>query len=97
MIRAWLAMLIIVCPTVFAGPLYEARTQHGVLITVYSEVCTLKAVVVNLPRRVTWTEGDKVYEGCAQYRPDYQLVILYFEDKTIGLIPAAAFKQVTGA
>lgn len=78
----------------WAEPLYEVRVNRGaVLITIYSEPCALTEVS-NLPKRATWAEGDKTYEGCAGVRAEFGLVIFYFDDRTIGLVPASDFKRV---
>lgn len=79
----------------WAAPLYEARVNQGaVLITIHSEPCALP-VVVGLPKRATWVEGDKTYEGCVGLRPDFGLLVFYFTDRTIGLVPVNAFVKVT--
>lgn len=93
----WAAVIVLALAAgaLYAEPLFEARTNRGTaLITIHSEPCALKEVVVNLPQRATWVEGGQVYEGCAGVRPDYGLVIVYFADKTVGLIPANVFAKV---
>lgn len=77
-----------------AEPMFRAEGDNTV-ITLHSEACALEAVA-NLPRRATWLEGGKTIEGCWQNHP-FGLVILYFADKTVVLVPTQAFTQVTGS
>lgn len=81
-------------PPTRAGAIYEAVTDKAT-ITLYTDNCTLQAVV-NLPLRATWTEGGKVFEGCYLPRPDAGLIVFYFSDRTVGLAPMAVFRKVTG-
>lgn len=80
---------------VFSAPIFAADAQN-VRIVLTDEPCTLKAVS-NLPFRATWTEKEKVYEGCWSPRPDEGYVVGYFEDLTVALIPIQAFKKLVGA
>ena len=88
-----LSMIVPVLGT--AEPMYAAEAGDAV-ITLYSEPCAL-AQVANLPRRATWAEKGKVYEGCWSARQDIGLVILYFDDRNIGLAPMQAFQKVTNS
>ena len=66
----------------------------GVSISLYTDKCALSAVS-NLPFKATWTEKGKVSQGC--YGVAYQeVVMLYFEDKTVVVLPVGMFKKVTG-
>ncbi len=69
---------------------------QGVTITIYNEPCKLEAVS-NLPFRATWEENGKVTEGCIAPRPDAGLVVGYFADKAVALMPIDMFKRLTGA
>ena len=79
-----------------AEPQYRATVQ-GIVITLHSEECALKGQVSNLPRRATWLENGKTYEGCFGYIEPLQVLMFYFvDDKTVAGIPAGAFTKVTG-
>lgn len=81
---------------VYAEPMAKLE-QDGVAITVYTEDCQLKDAVGNLPKRATWVEGGKTYEGCVGYQPQLRVFMFYFEDKTVAAAPVAIFTKVTGA
>jgi hypothetical protein len=79
----------------FADPI--AVTKSGdITITLYSEDCALKEVS-NLPRRATWVEGNKTFEGC--WGPtQFEVVMMYFaEDRTAAVVPVQVFQRVSGA
>ena len=99
--RIIVAMLILVAGlALYAGNVFaEAAFQgtgQGVTITVFNEPCKLDAVT-NLPFRATWEENGKVTEGCVAPRPDAGVVVGYFADKTIALMPIQMFKRLIGA
>jgi hypothetical protein len=94
----WIAVFImIVCwpASVFAGPMVKA-TVGGVEITVYTEDCQLKEAVSNLPKRATWVEKGKTFEGCAGAVPQLGVLMFYFkDDKTVAAVPMDVFAKVT--
>ena len=96
-LRYWVALIagLLISGNAKAEPMYVAEAGDAV-ITLYSEPCAL-AQVANLPRRATWREKGKVYEGCWSARQDIGLVILYFDDRNIGLAPMQAFQKVTNS
>jgi hypothetical protein len=77
-----------------AEPLYQTKTPDGTVITLYSESCALSEVS-NLSKRATWQEANKQYEGCWGVSP-FGLVMFYFDDKSVAVVPAEAFRKVTG-
>ena len=79
----------------YAEPVFQAA-HEGVVITLDSDKCELDAVV-NLPFKATWQEQGKTYKGCWAARTDAGVVVAFFEDKTVALIPFGAFKKVVGA
>jgi hypothetical protein len=85
--------LIVALPTlVFAEPML-AFQDGPVKIVIYTEDCALKNVVTNLPKRATWEEKGKSYEGCAAGTP-FGFVMFYFAgDKTVALVPADGFTK----
>lgn len=97
----FIAFLIFVIGTVLyaakvsAEPLFSA-TAEGATITLTNEPCNVPAIS-NLPFRAVWVEKDKTYEGCFGVRQDIGLVLAYFDDKTVALIPMQVFRKVVGA
>ncbi len=91
-----IALAMILAPLAYAEPVYQAGSADGTLrIVLHDEKCAL-AEIANLPRRATWTEGAKTYEGCWGARPDQGIVLAYFTDKTVVAVPVQAFSKVTG-
>lgn len=92
---AGLIVLALVWPAeLMADPLFRA-TDGKAVVTLHSDPCGLTNVVVNLPKRATWEEGGKTYEGC--YSIAGPFVMFYFDDKKVGLAPSDAFQRVQGA
>ena len=89
-----LALSLFVPVLGFAAPQFEASGE-GVKVVVHSEKCALKEIS-NLPYRATWTEKGKTTEGCAGPHP-IGVVLFYFADKTIVVVPMQEFVKVTGA
>ncbi len=77
-----------------AVPLYFAEAE-GVRIILTDEDCKLPSIS-NLKKRATWTENGKTVEGCFGGHPQYPLVLFYFADKTIVVLPVEAFQRVNG-
>jgi hypothetical protein len=77
-----------------ADPIYRA-TADGIVITLTNEDCKLPAVS-NLKKRATWTEKGKTFEGCWGGHPAFPIVMGYFADKTVVVLPVEAFAPVTG-
>ena len=77
-----------------AEPLIRANVGD-VSITIYSEECALKDSVTNLPKRATWEEKGKVYEGCAGAVPQLGVAMFYFiGDKTVAVVPGQLFEKI---
>jgi hypothetical protein len=93
----WAVVLIfLTCwpSAVFAEPWLKASVQ-GVEIVVHKEDCALKDAVSNLPKRATWFEKGKTFEGCAGAAPHAGVLMFYFlEDKTVAIVPMDAFAKV---
>lgn len=86
---------------IIAGAFTHARgaevaklTNQGITITLTDEKCTLSAVS-NLPYRAKWDEQGKHYEGCFGVLKIF--VILYFDDKSVVVLPAGMFKLLKEA
>ena len=98
-LRVLLLLAVFFGLIVWFMPTAEARavaiaTSQGISITVTDEPCRLKQVS-NLPYRVTWKDGNKTFEGCFTVRPDVNVVVAYFDDGSVALIPAHAFSMVS--
>ncbi len=93
----WVVLLVfLTCwpAAVFSQPMVKANVQ-GIEITVYSEDCALKDVVANLPKRATWVEKGKTFEGCAGATPFGVLLFYFKEDRSVAAVPVEHFAQVT--
>jgi hypothetical protein len=93
----WALLLIVAfCwpSIVFASPRYSVEAQ-GAVITLTDDPCELDAVK-NLPYKATWVEDGKTFQGCFAPRPEVQLVVAYFDDRTVALIPFQALKKLEG-
>ena len=91
----WIVILIYLScwpAAVFSQPLYSAEA-NGVRIVLTDEKCEMKEVA-NLPYKAIWTEKGQEFQGCWAARPDEGLVVGYFSDKTVALMPVYAFKKV---
>ena len=106
--RATLAQRVIVvlgviCALVLVGlatnahaiPLFQAEAE-GIKIVLTDEDCRLPAVS-NLPKRATWHEKGKVFEGCFGAHPMFPVIMGYFADKTVVVLPVEMFTRVSGA
>jgi hypothetical protein len=95
----WFVVLafIVSLPTLaLAEPMVQFQ-QGDIKIVVHSEDCAYKNVVSNLPKRATWTEKGKVFEGCAGGNPDMGLILFYFAgDRTVAAVPMAGFTRLQG-
>jgi hypothetical protein len=76
-----------------ADPVFVAEAG-GIRIVLHSEDCRV-AEVKNLPRRATWTQDGKQYEGCFGAVPQLGMVMLYFvTDKSVAIVPMQEFQKL---
>ena len=82
-----------------ASPIAIVTGRDGITVTMHDDDCTLKTEVINLPGRITWEDNGKILEGCYSIGlPQLgYLVLAYFADKTVVLIPMSYFKKVEAA
>ena len=85
-----LTLLVYVIPA-HAKPIATA-TQGAVVVTFTDEPCTLSEQIKGLPGRATWTEKGVVTEAC--YTLAGPLLMIYYADKTLGLVPKADLQPV---
>lgn len=86
--------IVIGATKALSAPLYRA-TEGASVILLTDEPCRLKQVS-NLKQRATWQERGKTYEGCWGAHPA-GVVLAYFDDGSVVIIPNQAFERVTGA
>lgn len=92
----FLFLLAVTWPTnAHAGPIYKAEDAE-MRIVLTDEDCKLKQVVTNLPKRATWVDKNGKYEGCYAIH-EIGIVVAYFSDKTVAILPAYIFQKVAGA
>ena len=78
-----------------ADPRFQV-VADGARIVLHDDKCAVGAVV-NLPYKATWEEKGKVFQGCWGARPDAGVVMFYFDDKTVGIIPMQELTAVKAA
>lgn len=96
-ITRWFIILLLLILAVawnyaVAAPIARA-SDKDVVIVLYEDKCTLD--VIGLPQRAQWSQGGKSWEGCFDLRRD-TLILIYFEDKSIVIIPAGFFRPHGG-
>lgn len=92
------AFLLYGAKKAYADPMAKVIANGGqVVITVYTEDCARKDVVTNLPKRATWAEDGKTYEGCVGIQPEAGVAMFWFDDRTVAIVPLQAFVRVVGA
>lgn len=88
--------LVLAAANAHADPRFQVSTGD-IRVVLHDEPCALKDQITNLPYRAVWHEKGQVFEGCWGARPDEGVVLSYFSDKTVGLIPMGALTPVRGA
>lgn len=87
-----LAVALAFCMKAYAAAVYVSD-DGSVRVTLYDEDCALKEVR-NLKRRATWEEKGQLFQGCYGQHPETGIVIAYFDDGSVVLIPPQAFRPV---
>jgi hypothetical protein len=72
----------------------ENPAGQTVEVVLHDEPCALEAIA-NLPKRATWTEPGKTYEGCWGPDPHLPIVQVYWSDRTVVAIPRRALVPLT--
>ena len=93
--RFLLAAFIYCSQIANAAPVAQISSE-GVTIVVYDEPCALDGIK-NLKYRATWDEDGVRLEGCVGQHPQFPVLMFYFADKTVALVPIQALQRVHGA
>ena len=91
-IKNLLLVLLLSASLAHAEPLAQAQGS-GVHVVLYSEPCALPAAPRNLPGRATWKDASGEFEGCWRLN-SFNLVVMFFDDKTAEAWPLAVFSRV---
>ena len=89
--RYVLAFIIILMPGCAQAAVIAVGEGDGVKVSLTDEPCALPAVV-NLPRRATWEEKGKTFQGC--WGRSGPVVMAYFDDRTAAVFPVQMFVPV---
>jgi hypothetical protein len=89
---ALLAALLAALPAAAPAAPVAAVTQDGITVTLYDEPCALTAVA-NLPYRATWWEARGNFEGCYDVRAHAGVAVIYFDDRTVVVLPLSLFER----
>lgn len=94
--RYLLLLLLLFSPPSLAKAVAVA-SQGDVTVTLHDTPCSV-AAVSNLKLMAQWRDSRGVYQGCwgVQRFGQISFVLLYFDDKTVTIIPVGAFKETTG-
>lgn len=91
--RPLLFVLLLTACTTLAEPLAQVES-NGVRIVLYTAPCALPAIA-NMPHRAEWTAKGKTFAGCWTLN-SFNLIVMYFDDRTTIAIPAQHFARVNG-
>lgn len=89
-VEAFLGIICIATPVVLIAKPIGAVSSGNVSITLYDDKCDLK---IQLPYKATWLEGRKEFQGC--WGMQSGVVVLYFDDNSIAVLPTNAFRPAT--
>jgi hypothetical protein len=96
-------LLALICAALACAIIWQSRpafpapvaiaNNEGVTITLTDEPCAL-AAVSNLKYRAIWSEPGTRFDGC--FGVSGPVVILYFDDRTVVVLPVRAFSLAQG-
>ena len=86
-------LILIFLPLFAHAETIASASQNNVTISLTNEPCASQSVK-NLPYRAIWTEPNGKIEGCYGVQSG-TVVMLYFEDKTVAVLPTQVFQKVT--
>lgn len=78
-----------------AAPVAVLTADDGHVVLT-DEPCTMPDQVANLPYRATWSQGGKTQEGCYSVFGG-SVIVGYFADHTVAVMPASMFVRASGA
>ena len=89
-----LAAAMLLSGPAFSEPVARA-TRGGAVITLHTDPCEQASSITNLPFKAVWVEGQTTFQGCYQAVPELSLVVLWFEDRSVVLLPISALRKVS--
>lgn len=90
----YILLILLLFPFSLKAEPVASASHNGITITLFDEGCKSQNVK-NLPYRALWKEGKGSFEGCYGVASG-AVVMLYFEDKTVVVLPVQAFSRTTG-
>jgi hypothetical protein len=92
----WAALVVtaIWATSAYAEPRFQV-VANGARVVLFDDKCAVSAVT-NLPYKATWEEKGKVYQGCWGARPEAGIVMFYFDDRSVGIIPIQELTAIRG-
>ena len=90
----YLLLILLLVPFSVKSEVKASASHNGITIQLTDEPCKSQGVK-NLPYRAVWKEGKGSFEGCYGVASG-AVVMLYFEDKTVVVLPVQAFARTTG-
>lgn len=91
-----IAAALILFPSVaYAAPV-AVMDRDGIGITLFDEPCKFTHIV-NYKYRATWSEDGKTFEGCFGLNTASRVIVAYFDDKSIAVVPMSFFRPVKKA
>ena len=82
-------------PMAGAKALAQAQDSTGIRVVLHDTDCMMTTSITNLPKYAEWLEGSKKVKGCWAVDSNLGMVIIYFADKTVVVLPAQIFEAVT--
>lgn len=94
---AALVLFAMLAPAV-AAPIMSA-TVGGLSVLLFDDPCALEQVAGKQYRRAQWIEGGAIIEGCwgAVPLPNGPVVMFWFTDRTMAVLPAQLFQRVANS
>lgn len=91
-----LAASLLLCWGIAHAGVVAISTDPAATIALYDDPCALTHVIRGLPLKATWQEKGVTHQGCYSLGYENTLVVMYFSDLTIVLVPVQMFKPAQG-
>ena len=86
-------ILGMIVPNFSRADAVAVAAAEGIRIVLHDDKCGL-STVSNLPAKATWTERGVITEGCWGIQPALDIVMLFFADKTVVVVPRQIFTKL---